>query len=50
MLANLLMGLLADLVFDCCARAGRVYQDEFHRYLTRRGFVTDSRPKRSTAN
>jgi hypothetical protein len=50
MLAKLLLGLLADFVFDCSARAGRAFQTEFHRYLADRGFASESPPQRSTAH
>jgi hypothetical protein len=50
MLAQLLMGLLADLVFDSAAAMGRAYPAEVSRYLARRGFVGEPRRKRVTAH
>jgi hypothetical protein len=43
MLARLLLGLLADLVFESAAAASRSYPDELGRYLERRGFDKPSR-------
>jgi hypothetical protein len=50
MLAKVLLGFLADFVFDCSARAGRAFRTEFDRYLGDRGFVSNPPSRRSTAH
>jgi len=50
MLAQLLMGLLVDLVFDSAASAGRAFPAEVGRYLEQRGFRPERRSRRLTAN
>jgi hypothetical protein len=44
MIATLLMGLLADLVFGAASSTGRSCRNEFNRYLTERGFGTPAGP------
>jgi hypothetical protein len=50
MFAKLLLGLLADFVLDCSARAGRTFQAEFQRYLADRGFARNAPSQRSSAH
>ena len=38
MIARLLLGLVADLVFDAAAKTGRSYSAELDRYFAQRGF------------
>jgi hypothetical protein len=45
MIAQLLLGLLADLVFESAAASGRSYQADVSRYLEQRGFIRDARPE-----
>jgi hypothetical protein len=45
MIVQLLLGLLADFVFESAVAAGRSYQADVSRYLEQRGFIPDSRPK-----
>jgi hypothetical protein len=47
MIAGLLLGLLADLVFDAAAAGRRDYEAALERYFARRGFPSD-RPGSTT--
>lgn len=38
MIARLLLGVFADIVFDSAAESGRSYTAEFDRYFAKRGF------------
>ena len=42
-IVTLLMGLLADLVFDSATRMPRSYRADVDRYLTKRGIRTPTR-------
>jgi hypothetical protein len=50
MIAQLLLGFLADFVFESAAASRRSYQAEVSRYLEQRGFVSDARPEPLPAN
>jgi hypothetical protein len=50
MIAQLLLGFLADLVFDSAVASGRSYQAEVSRYLEQRGFIRDTRSEPLPAN
>jgi hypothetical protein len=50
MIAQLLLGFLADLVFESAAASRRSYQAEVSRYLERRGFIPDARPEPLAVN
>lgn len=41
---GLVLGLLADLVFESAASTRRTFGRDMERYLSRRGFVTEPRP------
>ena len=44
MIVPLLLGLVADLVFDSAAARHRAYESEIDRYLAERGFVSTAAP------
>jgi hypothetical protein len=44
MIAQVLLGLLADLVFEAASVRGRTYEATLDRYLARRGFPSGRRP------
>ena len=48
MIAGLVLGLLADLVFESAASTRRGFITQMDRYLTRRGFVPALPPARTT--
>jgi hypothetical protein len=50
MIVQLLLGFLADLVFESAATSRRSYQADVTRYLERRGFIQDARPEPLPAN
>ena len=43
-IAGVLLGLLADLVFEAAADRGRTYEATLDRYLTSRGFPSQRHP------
>ncbi len=49
MIAGLLLGLLADVVFDSAASMQRSFGTEMQRYFERRGFVPPTRTTQTTA-
>ncbi|HEY7520451.1 MAG TPA: hypothetical protein VIE36_19355 [Methylomirabilota bacterium] len=46
MIAGLVLGLLADLVFESVTSMRRAFATEMDRYLARRGFVATPPPAR----
>lgn len=44
MITGLLLGLLADVVFDCAASTRRSFGLDMERYLTGRGFAPARKP------
>jgi hypothetical protein len=46
MIAGLVLGLLADLVFQSAASLRRAFGQDMEHYFTRRGFVVAPRPAR----
>jgi hypothetical protein len=44
MIIPLLLGLVADLVFDSAAARHRAYESEIDRYFAERGFVSPAAP------
>jgi hypothetical protein len=49
MIAGLVLGLLADLVFESAASMRRTFGNEMERYLACRGFVAAPRPTQPSA-
>ena len=49
MIARLLLGLVADLVFDSAAKTGRSYSAELDRYFAKRGFTPRGASATSTS-
>jgi hypothetical protein len=44
MIAELLLGLLADVVFNSAASARSAFEHDMERYLSRRGFAAAHKP------
>ena len=49
MIAGLVLGLLADLVFESAASTRRTFGSDMERYLARRGFVAALRSPQTPA-